>query len=149
VRERVREAGGELGELGLHRHDRRVHFGHFELSRLAHRFRLVRRLLLDLLSFPAGGVTYLGRLVGHLLRDHGGLVRGSLRYRGRLVVSDREDPLRQGDRVLVPGFYGPAGSGITLQRWLIPCRVRPLQAVRAPPVGLARPGTRSIGHHDL
>jgi hypothetical protein len=71
-----------------------VHFGHFELSCLAYRLRLVRRLLLDLLGFPPGGVTYLGRLVGNLFRDRGGLVRGSLRYRSRLIVSNREDPLR-------------------------------------------------------
>ena len=93
-----------------------LHFGRFELSRLAHRLRLVSRLLLDLLGFPPGGVAYFGGLVGNLLRDHGGLVRGSLRYRSCLVVSDREDPLCQRDRVLVPCFHGPAGGGITLQR---------------------------------
>jgi hypothetical protein len=71
-----------------------MHFGQFELSRLAHRLRLLSRLLLDLLGVPPSGVAYLGSLVGNLLRDHGGLGRGSLRYRSRLVVSDREDPLR-------------------------------------------------------
>jgi len=95
----LRDVRSHLAQLGRHRPDGCSHLGGFPLGGLADGGGLVGRLLPHPGGFPLGGLADGGGLVGRLLRDLRGLVGRLLRDLGGLVVSNREDPAGQPERV--------------------------------------------------